>query len=84
MAETRLGKKKRGTGHQINLTTIIELKKIGIEEIPEIQKIAYGTWPNTFGKIMPTEQINYMLELIYNDTALKSQMNDKGHQFIIA
>lgn len=50
----------------------------------KIKKIAYETWPITFGQVLPKEQITYMLELIYNEEALKNQMLKKGHNFIVA
>lgn len=62
---------------------MIEIKHIGIESISKIKKIAHETWPNTFGQLMPKEQIDNMLDLIYNETSLKNQMLNKGHNFIL-
>lgn len=47
-----------------------------------IEQLARDTWPDTFGQVMPAAQIEYMLTLIYNDEALRAQMN-QGHQFLI-
>ncbi len=63
---------------------MVEFKKVEIEDLPIIQKIAYETWPNTFGQIIPTEQINYMLDLIYSENSLRKQILEKGHHFILA
>jgi len=62
----------------------MEFRKIGIEDLLEIQKIAYQTWPTTFGHILSEEQISYMLELIYSEQALKKQLLEMGHHFILA
>jgi GNAT superfamily N-acetyltransferase len=48
-----------------------------------IRDIAYRTWPDTYGNIVPAAQLEYMLELFYSDDALIAQMEEKGHQFIL-
>jgi diamine N-acetyltransferase len=63
---------------------MVAFKKIGPDELYKIRKIAYQTWPNTFGHVLPKEQIEYMLQLIYNETSLKKQLLEKGHHFILA
>ena len=63
---------------------MVEFKKIEITDWAKIQKIAYETWPNSFGQVIPEEQINYMLQLIYNEESLKEQILEKGHNFILA
>jgi diamine N-acetyltransferase len=63
---------------------MIRLKLATPEDWPAIQKIAYNTWPHTFGAVMSKEQIDYMLELIYNEQSLKEQMVEKNHQFLLA
>ncbi len=51
--------------------------------MPAIRQIAYETWPVTYGKIQSKEQLDYMLELIYNLKALKEQY-ENGHLFYVA
>ena len=53
------------------------------EDMPAIRQIAYETWPVTYGKIQSKEQLDYMLELIYNLKALKEQF-ENGHLFLVA
>ena len=48
-----------------------------------IRDIAYRTWPDTYGDIVPAAQLDYMLALFYSDEALTAQMEEKGHQFIL-
>ena len=48
-----------------------------------IRDIAYRTWPDTYGNIVPAAQLEYMLELFYSDEALTAQMEEKRHQFIL-
>lgn len=52
--------------------------------LPIIREIAYRTWPVTFGNILPAEQIDYMLDLMYSLDALRAQVREKGHVFLMA
>jgi diamine N-acetyltransferase len=61
----------------------IEIAKTA-EHFTHIQAIAYKTWPNTFGDILSPEQISYMLDMMYSSTALKAQVADKQHIFVLA
>jgi len=63
---------------------MVEFRKIGIEDLPKIRMIAYETWPTTFGQVLSSEQISYMLDLIYNKHSLRKQLLEKGHHFILA
>lgn len=63
---------------------MIELRPATSQDWQTIQTIAYQTWPKTFGEVMPKEQIDYMLALIYNEQSLKEQMIKKKHQFLLA
>ncbi|RAI98678.1 L-amino acid N-acyltransferase YncA [Chitinophaga skermanii] len=53
------------------------------EDIPTIQFIAKNTWPNTFGHILSTEQITYMLDMMYSDAAIIKQMTELQHKYIL-
>jgi diamine N-acetyltransferase len=61
----------------------MEIKKAGKEDIGTIQQLAEIIWPGAYGKIISPEQLRYMLNLIYSETALTTQI-EKGHQFILA
>lgn len=63
---------------------MVEYNRAGLDDLLKIQKIAYETWPNTFGQIISKKQLNYMLDLIYNEDSLKEQIVKKGHNFILA
>jgi GNAT superfamily N-acetyltransferase len=54
------------------------------EHLPIIKQIAYDTWPATFGEIISPQQIAYMLEWMYDVDALKKQIKESGHVFILA
>ncbi len=60
----------------------MEIREAGSEDIPLIKNLAELIWPEAYGDILSEEQLRYMLDLIYNESALKKQM-DIGHKFII-
>lgn len=53
-------------------------------DLPNIQRIAYQTWPSTFAEILLPEQITYMLEMMYSLDSLKRQIDEKNHVFLLA
>lgn len=52
------------------------------EDIPEISGLASRIWNEHYPDVIGREQVNYMLEMLYNDKALEKQMND-GQQFYL-
>lgn len=63
---------------------MIEVKKAGTESISIIQNLANITWPVAYGEILSPQQLDYMMEMIFSKTSLQKQIEEKGHQFIIA
>lgn len=53
------------------------------ENIPQIQRIAYATWPATYGEILSEPQMHYMLATMYNTDTLSRQL-EEGHHFVLA
>lgn len=51
---------------------------------PLIEQLAHQTWPITFGTILTTEQIQYMLNWMYSPEAIAEQIDQKGHVFLLA
>lgn len=49
-----------------------------------IQEIANKTWPITYGEILSKEQLDYMMDLIYSEESLISQIQKKAQLFYIA
>lgn len=52
-------------------------------DIPIIQHIAYTTWHETYTGILSEKQIEYMLDMMYNDKALAEQMQLLNHRFAL-
>ncbi len=52
--------------------------------LSSIKDLAYAIWPSAYGKILSQEQLTYMLNMFYSETALKQQMEEKKHIFYLA
>jgi diamine N-acetyltransferase len=53
------------------------------KDLPTIQMLAKKIWPGTYGHILSTGQIEYMLELMYSHESLERQMSASHHVFLI-
>ena len=62
----------------------MEIKKVGIEAIPLIQSIAKSTWAVAYKEIISTQQLDFMLDLMYSTASLQNQLQQKDHQFVVA
>ena len=66
------------------MAATLKLVKATTADIPVIRNIAMGTWPTAYGTIISAKQIAYMLNLMYNETVLRKQMEEGEQEFIIA
>lgn len=55
-----------------------------IHDVASIREIAFETWPVAYSNILSKTQLDYMLEKFYNLEVLKQQIEESGHQFILA
>ena len=62
---------------------MIEIRKATQKDIKLLVELANKIWPNTYLEIIGRAQIDYMLELMYNEAELLNQINS-GHTFLIA
>jgi len=61
--------------------TNISLRRATETDIPLISQLAEQIWWEHYPSIISDEQIAYMLELIYSDSALRQQMEAEGQEF---
>jgi ribosomal protein S18 acetylase RimI-like enzyme len=62
---------------------MMQLKRAKEADLPVIQEIAKITWQPTYVPMLGQEQVDYMLEKMYNKGALLEQLS-QGHVFLIA
>ena len=63
--------------------TDIKITLAGLLDRALIRSISERTWPSTYGHIISQEQIDFMLDWMYSDDSLATQMNT-GCAFYIA
>jgi diamine N-acetyltransferase len=51
-------------------------------DVKLIHDLAHKTWPEAYSKILDPKQLAYMLELIYSESSLQKQFEQR-HQFLI-
>jgi GNAT superfamily N-acetyltransferase len=54
-----------------------------LDDINAIGFLAQQIWPGTYGSILSAEQLQYMLNLFYSPAALRKQMVEDKHQFLV-
>ena len=59
---------------------MLSLTKINKTKLPIIIDLAYAIWPSTYGEILSSEQLNYMLANFYSVENLENQL-DNGQIF---
>ncbi|HEX8576555.1 MAG TPA: GNAT family N-acetyltransferase [Flavobacterium sp.] len=62
---------------------MITIETAAIADLNVVRKIAYKTWPDTYGKIVSAAQIDYMLESLYSIETLSANVTEKGHYFLL-
>ena len=60
----------------------LTLRRAFEKDIPLIRDLSLKVWPQTYSTILSAEQIDYMLEMMYSERSLATQMKEK-HEFLI-
>jgi RsiW-degrading membrane proteinase PrsW (M82 family)/ribosomal protein S18 acetylase RimI-like enzyme len=63
-------------------TASLRLRRAYKNDIPLIRDLTFKIWPQTYSSILSESQIDYMLDMMYSETALQKQMKE-NHEFII-
>jgi diamine N-acetyltransferase len=61
---------------------MLSITKATITDIPLIRQLTFAIWPQTYSSIISKEQIDFMLEQMYNPATLQKQI-EEGCTFII-
>jgi ribosomal protein S18 acetylase RimI-like enzyme len=62
----------------------LSIREANEVDIPIIRELAHAIWPVVYREMISSDQINYMLELMYAHDALLVQMHSEGCTFLIA
>jgi diamine N-acetyltransferase len=61
---------------------MLSITKATAADIPLIRQLTFAIWPQTYASIISKEQIDFMLEQMYNPATLQKQI-EEGCTFII-
>lgn len=61
----------------------MNIRSLKREELSIVRELAHEIWPDTFKAILSHEQIQYMLNWMYDVKQLENQFS-QGHQFYVA
>jgi diamine N-acetyltransferase len=62
----------------------LTIREAGLNDLVTVERLAHEIWPGTYGQILSSEQLSYMLQLIYSQPSLQQQMLQQAHHFLIA
>ena len=62
---------------------MLSVQKATVANIPLVRQLTFAIWPQTYSSVISKEQIDYMLEMMYNPATLQKQMEEEGCTFII-
>ena len=62
----------------------MQIEIASLEDISTIRDIAYRTWPSAYKEILSVEQLNYMLEMMYNPQTLENQFINPDYHFLLS
>ena len=62
---------------------MIEIYPATPEDLTTIKNLAYRIWPATYGAILSEKQLAYMLDLFYDEKALRQNLADNHHFILI-
>ena len=57
--------------------------KATIDQIPVIQELAKKSWKSTYHNILSKEQLEYMLQMMYSESVLKTHFNHPNYLYYL-
>ena len=61
---------------------MIEVNQLGVEDVIIVHHLAHEIWPHTYGEILSKEQLNYMLDWLYDINTLQEKVQT-GYLFYL-
>lgn len=68
----------------MNTSAELVIRFADLDDIPTIGYLAQQIWPETYGSILTSEQLEYMLDMSYSPDSLNDQITKQHHRFLIA
>ncbi len=67
----------------IRQDTDVTIRLVGTESISLLRELACEIFPHTYRTILSPDQIDYMMDMMYSEEALLSQMEERGDKFAV-
>src|ERR1700743_1065661 len=61
----------------------LSIRPADLDDINTIGFLAQQIWPPTYGEILTSRQLDYMLQLFYNPGSVRKQMTEDRHKFVM-
>ncbi|MBO9204571.1 MULTISPECIES: GNAT family N-acetyltransferase [Niastella] len=62
---------------------MINIRLANEKDLSTVEQLAREIWPVAYDGIVPPQQLDYMLDLIYNNEALRNQLLVQQHTFLM-
>jgi ribosomal protein S18 acetylase RimI-like enzyme len=62
---------------------MVTIRLANTDDLKTVERLAREIWPGTYGEILSQDQLDYMLDLIYNNAALSDQLLNQQHTFLM-
>jgi len=62
---------------------MITIRLAQVDDLTTVEQLAREIWPVAYDGIVPPVQLAYMLDLIYSNAALRDQLLDQQHIFLM-
>lgn len=62
---------------------MITIRFANVNDLTTVEQLAREIWPVAYDGIVPPQQLAYMLDLIYNNAALRHQLLNQQHIFLM-
>ncbi len=61
----------------------VVIRSVGVESIAVLRELAGEIFPHTYRSILSPEQIDYMMDMMYSEEALREQIEVRGDRFAV-
>jgi ribosomal protein S18 acetylase RimI-like enzyme len=62
---------------------MIKIRLANVEDLTTVEQLAREIWPVTYAGLVPPAHLTYMLDLFYNNAALRDLLLQQGHIFLM-
>jgi diamine N-acetyltransferase len=62
---------------------MVTIRLANAADLTTVEQLAREIWPIAYDGIVPPQQLAYMLDLIYNNAALRDQLLNQHHTFLM-